>query len=169
MSGSKSDPLVSPVLVNRYDITLDLQVALRKPARIPPRAQFEGWVRAALEGGGHPSGEVELTIRIVEPQESARLNQEYRHKSGPTNVLSFPFESPPGLSLPLLGDLVICASLVEQQAADQQKPLEAHWAHLVIHGTLHLLGYDHLEPRQEAQMERLEISILAGLGYDNPY
>ncbi len=155
--------------VNRYDITLHRQVALRKPAEVPPPEQLERWVGAALEGAGYPPGRVELTIRVVEPEESAELNATYRHKAGPTNVLSFPFENPPGVSLPLLGDLVICAALVERQAAEQGKPSEAHWAHLVIHGTLHLLGYDHEEPGQRERMETLEISIMAGLGYDNPY
>ncbi len=155
--------------MNSYHIILDLQVALRRSVQLPPREWFERWVSAALEGEGYPSAEVELTIRIVEPEESARLNQTYRHKSGPTNVLSFPFEAPPGVTLPLLGDLVICAKQVEREAREQQKPIEAHWAHLVIHGTLHLLGYDHVEPRQRERMEALEISIMAGLGYDNPY
>ncbi len=144
-------------------------MALRRPAPIPSREAFELWVHAALEAADHPQEEVEMTIRIVEPEESARLNQRYRHRSGPTNVLSFPFENPPGVILPLLGDLVICALLVEQQAAEQQKSVEAHWAHLVIHGVLHLLGYDHTEPQQRESMETLEISVLAGLGYDNPY
>jgi len=155
--------------VSRYHLSLDLQLALRERLEIPSRDSFRRWVCAALEGAGHPHGEVELTIRLVEPEESAGLNRRYRHRNGPTNVLSFPFDDPPGVTLPLLGDLVICAALVGQQAVEQQKPPEAHWAHLVIHGTLHLLGYDHMEPRQQERMEKLEISILAGLGYDNPY
>ncbi len=137
--------------------------------KLPGSEQFEAWVRAALEGVGFASGEVELTIRIVEPEESARLNRIYRHQPAPTNVLSFPFENPPGVVLPLLGDLVICASVVVRQAAQQRKRCMAHWAHMVVHGVLHLLGHDHVELHQAQKMETLEISILAGLGYDNPY
>ncbi len=136
---------------------------------IPARESIEKWVRATLEGAGFAGREVELTIRIVEPEESARLNRTYRHKTGSTNVLSFPFENPPGVTLPLLGDLVICASVVEQQAARQHKTVVAHWAHMIVHGVLHLLRYDHIEPQQRQEMERLEISILAGLGYEDPY
>ncbi len=157
------------VVVNSYDIVVDLQSVLESRAEIPSREEIEAWVRATLEGAGYAQREVELTVRIVEPEESAWLNQTYRHKTGPTNVLSFPFENPPSVALPLLGDLVICASVVEQQAAQQHKTVMAHWAHMVVHGVLHLLGYDHVEPQQMEKMETLEISILAGLGYDNPY
>ncbi len=156
-------------MVNSYDITVDLQSAVEKTVKIPTRERIERWVRATLEGAGFAGQEVELTVRIVEPEESAHLNQTYRHKTGPTNVLSFPFENPPGVTLPLLGDLVICASVVEQQAVQQHKAVTAHWAHMIVHGVLHLLGYDHIEPQQRQEMEMLEISILAGLGYKDPY
>ncbi len=156
-------------VVNSCDITVDLQSAVEKTVETPARESIERWVRAALEGAGFTGREVELTVRMVDPEESARLNRTYRHKSGSTNVLSFPFENPPGVVLPLLGDLVICASVVEQQAVGQDKPLMAHWAHMIVHGVLHLLGYDHIEPQQRQEMEMLEISILAGLGYKNPY
>ena len=151
------------------DIIIDLQSALQTVAKLPSAKIVENWVRTTLEGTDFTAREAEITVRIVEPEESARLNQTYRHKTGPANVLSFPFENPPGATLPLLGDLVICASIVEQQAAHQYKALMAHWAHMIVHGTLHLLGYDHVEPQQMKSMELLEISILARLGYDNPY
>lgn len=133
----------------------------------PEREEFEQWVKMALQD--HQES-VELTIRVVDETESGELNQTYRHKSGPTNVLSFPFQAPTaGLTLPLLGDIVICAPVVEQEAKMQNKNLSAHWAHMVIHGTLHLLGYDHQKEAQALEMERLETRILQELGYPDPY
>lgn len=133
---------------------------------LPNEAQLRSWARAALTdlGGTH-----ELTLRLVDEAESGTLNASYRRKSGPTNVLSFPFQAPPGTVSRLLGDLVICAPVVEREAQLQGKLLLAHWAHLVIHGILHLRGYDH-ETEPEAQaMEALETTILARLGYADPY
>lgn len=124
------------------------------------------WAAAAYLGN---DSDTEMTVRIVDEAESAQLNQTYRHKSGPTNVLSFPFETPPGIELPLLGDLVICAPVVEQEANAQNKTTKAHWAHMVVHGSLHLQGYDHIEAQQAEQMEALEIDILTRLGFSNPY
>ncbi|WP_288791436.1 rRNA maturation RNase YbeY, partial [uncultured Enterobacter sp.] len=97
------------------------------------------------------------------------LNLTYRGKDKPTNVLSFPFEAPPGIEMPLLGDLIICRQVVEQEAKEQQKPLEAHWAHMVVHGSLHLLGYDHIEDDEAEEMESLETEIMLALGYEDPY
>ena len=111
----------------------------------------------------------ELSIRIVDEAESADLNHTYRHKSGPTNVLSFPCEVPDGVPLDLLGDLVICAPVVAREAQAQGKASEAHWAHMVIHGVLHLRGYDHIDTAEAERMEALEIDILSRLGYPNPY
>jgi probable rRNA maturation factor len=108
-------------------------------------------------------------VRIVDEQESAELNEQYRHKQGPTNVLSFPFECPPGVELNLLGDLVICAPVVQREAQQQQKQELAHWAHMVVHGTLHLLGYDHLQQDEAEAMENREIRIMEDLGYSDPY
>jgi probable rRNA maturation factor len=146
-------------------LDLDLQIAVDNP-RLPTRAEFDTWVRTAM---GQTMSEVELTIRIVEVAESQQLNLTYRGKDKPTNVLSFPFEAPPEVELPLLGDLVICAQVVEQEAIEQNKPLNAHWAHMVIHGCLHLLGYDHIIDEEADEMESLETQLVEGLGFTNPY
>ena len=147
-------------------LALDVQQACDAPG-IPARASLETWAMAALNGLRHRS---EMTIRIVDEAEGAELNLTYRGKSGPTNVLSFPFEAPPGIGdLDLIGDLVVCAPVVEREAAEQGKDLAAHWAHMVVHGTLHLLGYDHLTDGEAAEMEALETDVLKGLGFDAPY
>ena len=124
------------------------------------------WAAAAYLGNDR---ETEMTVRIVDEQESAELNQTYRHKSGPTNVLSFPFETPPGMELPLLGDLVICAPVVDHEARQQGKTSQAHWAHMVVHGALHLLGFDHIDAAGADRMEMLETQLLEQLGYPDPY
>ncbi|MCT8985512.1 rRNA maturation RNase YbeY [Shewanella phaeophyticola] len=146
-------------------LDLDLQIAI-EAANLPTQAEFETWVRTAI---GQTMPEVELTIRVVEIAESQQLNSTYRGKDKPTNVLSFPFEAPPEVELPLLGDLVICAKVVEQEATDQNKPLNAHWAHMVIHGCLHLLGYDHIIDEEADEMESLETQLVEGLGFTDPY
>lgn len=134
---------------------------------IPPtKAQFTRWVAAALEGR-RDAGEV--SIRIVDQAEGAELNRVWRHKDYATNVLSFPADLPAGIRSPLIGDLVICAPVVAGEAAEQGKGLEAHWAHLVVHGTLHLLGFDHEAAAEAEAMEALETRILAELGYPDPY
>ena len=147
-------------------LELDLQIALDLPG-LPAESDFRRWAEAALAGAGH-SGDAELTLRVVNEAESTVLNETYRHKQGPTNVLSFPFKTPPQVESVLLGDIVICAPVVLREAVVQGKTPEAHWAHLVAHGVLHLLGYDHDETHAEA-MESLEIRILAELGYPDPY
>nr|WP_264673117.1 rRNA maturation RNase YbeY [Marinobacter nanhaiticus] len=111
----------------------------------------------------------EVTLRIVNEDESASLNGQYRQKDYPTNVLSFPFEQPEGIEVPLAGDLVICAGVVAREAQEQHKTLDAHWAHMVIHGMLHLQGYDHIDDREAEEMEALEVRLLAELGFSNPY
>ncbi len=146
-------------------IELDLQIAT-EAADLPAEADFHRWVAAAL---GNSREEAELTIRVTGEEEIRELNATYRGKDKPTNVLSFPFEAPPGVDIPLLGDIIICAVVVEREAVDQGKPLEAHWAHMVIHGTLHLLGYDHINDGEAKEMEGLEIRLLTDLGYANPY
>jgi len=132
----------------------------------PSDAQLESWVNTVLASLDE---EFELTIRIVDEIESAQLNQTYRHKKGATNILSFPFEVPDGIELNLLGDLVICATVLEREATEQQKTLHHHWAHIVIHGTLHLLGYDHIEDAEAEEMETKEIELLQTLSIPNPY
>lgn len=146
-------------------IDLDLQIACAAE-NLPVLAQFESWVNHTLLRFEQA---FELTIRIVEINESQQLNFQYRQKDKPTNVLSFPFEVPEGIELNLLGDLVICADVVAKEAQEQNKTLHAHWAHMVTHGCLHLLGYDHINDNEAVEMESLETEILAELGYANPY
>ena len=152
-------------------LELELQRALDEnhlpTVTLPSEAQISNWASIAL---GSDSALAELVVRIVEPAESAALNGRYRNKPTPTNVLSFPFETPDGMEpLPLLGDLVICAAVVAREAAEQHKLWHAHWAHMIIHGVLHLRGYDHIEDDDAEAMEKLEIELLASLGYNNPY
>lgn len=146
------------------ELTVDLQRVVKAPG-IPDNGAFERWAQCAWLGD-EPS---EVTIRIVDADESAALNGEYRGKNGPTNVLSFPFEAPAGITVPLAGDLIICVPVVEKEAEDQHKELEAHWAHMVVHGMLHLQGYDHIEDNDAEVMEALEVRLLKQLGYGNPY
>ena len=146
-------------------LQLEVQYAV-DDAQVPSRQQFRAWALAALEP---LQRSVELVIRVVDAAESRQLNSQYRGQDKPTNVLSFPFEAPPGIPSNLLGDLVICTPVVQQEAAEQGKPLLAHWAHMVVHGVLHLRGYDHLTPVEAGKMETLETAILARLGYANPY
>ncbi|UQY45345.1 rRNA maturation RNase YbeY [Erwinia sp. PK3-005] len=147
-------------------VILDLQLACEQASGLPSEADFRRWLEAVLL---QFQPESEVTIRVVDEAESHDLNLTWRGKDKPTNVLSFPFEAPPGIELPLLGDLVICRQVVEQEAAEQEKALEAHWAHMVIHGTLHLLGYDHIEDDEAEEMESLETEIMLALGYPDPY
>lgn len=135
--------------------------------KLPSTELFQQWVDAAL--ASVTEQEFELTIRLVNLTESQQLNKQYRQKDKATNVLSFPFEVPEGIELNLLGDLVICAQVVEQEASNQNKTLFDHWAHMVIHGCLHLLGYDHINDADANEMESLEVKILAKLSIANPY
>ncbi len=146
-------------------VELAVQV-LCDSATIPGDEQLHAWVSAALQ---RRQGEHEITIRIVDESESQALNKKYRCRDRPTNVLSFPADLPPGVDHPLLGDLVICAPLLEREATAQGKEPQAHWAHLVIHGVLHLLGHDHQQPDEADEMEALETAILASIGYPDPY
>ena len=147
-------------------IFVDLQIATENIEGLPTEEQIVQWATAAVQPEGD---EVEMTVRIVDEAESHELNLTYRGKDRPTNVLSFPFECPDEVELPLLGDLVICRQVVEREAAEQEKPLIAHWAHMVVHGSLHLLGYDHIEDDEAEEMESLETQIMQGLGFDDPY
>lgn len=145
---------------------LDLQLACEQTGGLPDEAAFQRWLDAAVAPF---QPESEVTIRLVDEAESHELNLTYRGKDKPTNVLSFPFEAPPGIELALLGDLIICRQVVEQEAEEQGKSVEAHWAHMVVHGTLHLLGYDHIEDEEAEEMEALETEIMLALGYPDPY
>ena len=147
-------------------IFVDLQIATENLEGLPTEDQIVQWATAAVQPEGD---EVEMTVRIVDEAESHELNLTYRGKDRPTNVLSFPFECPDQVELPLLGDLVICRQVVEREAAEQEKPLMSHWAHMVVHGSLHLLGYDHIEDDEAEEMESLETQIMQGLGFDDPY
>ncbi|KJJ97446.1 rRNA maturation factor [Pseudomonas sp. 21] len=147
-------------------LELDLQVA-SESAGLPSEAEFRTWCELALRQRQNDS---ELTIRLVDETEGRELNKTWRHKDYATNVLSFPADVPDELlDIPLLGDLVICAPVVTREAAEQGKSAEAHWAHLVIHGCLHLLGYDHIEDEEAEEMEGLERELLAELGHPDPY
>ena len=135
---------------------------------LPSQQQLDLWVQQALIDHCELD-QPELTIRLVQADESQALNREYRGKDKPTNVLSFPFEAPPEVPIPLLGDLIICIPVVEQEANEQGKSPESHWAHMVIHGCLHLLGYDHIKNDEAEIMEAIECQIMASLGYADPY
>ncbi|HHF3855456.1 rRNA maturation RNase YbeY [Haemophilus influenzae] len=147
-------------------VLVDLQIATENIEGLPTEEQIVQWATGAVQPEGN---EVEMTVRIVDEAESHELNLTYRGKDRPTNVLSFPFECPDEVELPLLGDLVICRQVVEREAAEQEKPLMAHWAHMVVHGSLHLLGYDHIEDDEAEEMESLETQIMQELGFDDPY
>lgn len=147
---------------------LDLQLRSRA-AHVPSRRTFVAWIAAAL--AERVSGASELTLRVVGPTEMRTLNRTYRGKDYATNVLSFPFSMPKDVVLPVrvLGDIVLCAQTVAREAKAQGKTTDAHWAHLTVHGVLHLLGLDHHTLRHAAVMEGAEIAVLAALGYPNPY
>jgi len=166
-------------------VKMDIQIAddisesIEEP---PPSSQLLAWAQAAWQG--ESNAEPELSLRIVSAAESQQLNNDYRGKNTPTNVLSFPMEMDEELLLMLeepnadesenfttnmLGDLAICAEVVEREAKQQNKTLEAHWAHMLVHGVLHLQGYDHIENDQAEEMETLETSIMQELGFTDPY
>ncbi|KHT45252.1 rRNA maturation RNase YbeY [Vibrio sinaloensis] len=147
-------------------IELDLQFAVESNEGLPTEQDFQTWLDKTIIPFQQ---DAELTIRIVDEEESHQLNHEYRGKDKPTNVLSFPFEVPPGIEMNLLGDLIICKQVVEREAQEQNKPLLAHWAHMVVHGSLHLLGYDHIEDDEAEEMESLETEIMQGMGFEDPY
>jgi len=139
-------------------LDLSLQYACNREG-LPLRVDFVRWARAALAGGG------QITIRLVDAEEGRVLNNDYRGKDYATNVLSFPYDTEPVVT----GDLVICPAVVAREAAEQNKPLAAHYAHLTVHGMLHLQGRDHETDEDAQAMEDEEREILAALGYPDPY
>ena len=148
-----------------------VRVMVQRATRVrglPSDRKLRQWTRAALRGASHRRA-AEVVIRLVNAAEGRKLNRAWRHRDYATNVLSFPAGLPKSLRSPLLGDLVICAPVVRREALQQDKPPAAHWAHLTVHGTLHLLGYDHETQVQARKMEARERSILAALGYPDPY
>ncbi|MFK7974784.1 MAG: rRNA maturation RNase YbeY [Halioglobus sp.] len=159
------------------NVHVDIQSASCEP--VPEEEDIRRWISAALESphqkntlpnlNNTAATPVELSVRVVDTAEMSALNQTYRGKSGPTNVLSFPADLPDDIAVPLLGDIVICAPVVREEAQQQAKPLDAHWAHMTVHGTLHLLGYDHIEEHEATHMETLETTILDTLNYASPY
>lgn len=153
--------------MTRGPLRLDVGVSYALPRKgLPAAVSFRRWVAAALAGRIR---EADLAIRVVDAREGRALNRHYRGKDYATNVLSFPAELPDGVTLPLLGDIVLCAPVVAREAREQDKPLGEHYAHLTVHGVLHLLGWNHEDTREAECMERLEREILAGLGIDDPY
>ncbi|NBI42142.1 rRNA maturation RNase YbeY [[Haemophilus] felis] len=148
------------------DVIIDLQIACEQVDNLPTEQQIQTWANLAVQP---ELADVEITVRIVDEAESHELNLAYRGKDKPTNVLSFPFECPEEVQINLLGDLVICRQVVEKEAEEQNKLLMAHWAHMVVHGCLHLLGYDHIEESEAEEMENLETQIMQSLGFEDPY
>lgn len=147
------------------NLFVDLQIATEAKS-LPDTEQFNTWVKAALEGQRERA---EVCIRLVDEEESRELNSTWRGKDSATNVLSFPFDAPPGIAVDLIGDLVICADVVAREAQEQSKPLHHHWAHMVIHGVLHLIGFDHINDDEAEEMEALECAILSRLNIPDPY
>lgn len=153
--------------MSRRALELELSVSYGLPrAGLPAPASFRAWASAALQGR---IKRADLALRLVGEYEARSLNRHYRGKDYATNVLSFPAELPPGVDLPILGDIVICAPVVQREARTQGKDCRAHFAHLTVHGVLHLLGFDHEDPLDAQSMETLEREILAGLGFEDPY
>ena len=146
-------------------LAVEIRYATRRPW-VPPRARLIAWARAAA---GRRAARAELAIRVVTPRESRQLNRDFRGRDQPTNVLSFAPLAAAGRAPAPLGDLAICAGVVAREARAQRKTPSAHWAHLVVHGTLHLLGYDHAAPAAARRMERRERRVLAALGFPDPY
>ncbi|MEE9338773.1 MAG: rRNA maturation RNase YbeY [Methylococcaceae bacterium] len=140
--------------------------SVSQSGQLPSQEQFQYWIDAVLSNSTQDS---EIVIRIIDESEMIQFNEQYRGKKGATNILSFPFDVPDGIASNLLGDLLVCAPIVEKEAQAQQKKIEHHWAHLIVHGLLHLLGYDHIENEEAEKMEALEIKILKKIKIKNPY
>lgn len=144
---------------------LDLQL-VSESKNLPSQDQFQYWVDSVLKDDSQDS---EIVIRVVDEDEMTQFNEQYRNKTGSTNILSFPFDAPDAVESDLLGDLLVCAAVVEREAQQQDKILEHHWAHMIVHGVLHLLGYDHIDDQDAEEMEALEVKILKTIKINNPY
>lgn len=166
MKRDASEGSVGPRLDLDYQVALDARQA--SDNGVPSTEDVTAWVAAVLAKVEQPTGH-QLTVRIVDEQEITRLNGTYRDKQALTNVLSFPFQPPPGVTFPLLGDVVICAPVVNSEAKVQKKTVQQHWAHMVVHGTLHLLGFDHITNAEADDMETMEKEILLEFGISDPY
>ena len=145
---------------------VDIQLA-DSSAKTPDAQHIRGWVAAVFTTLGRSP--LALTVRVIGEEEMAKLNRRYRGRNQSTNVLSFPIEPLPGMRTDLLGDIVVCGPVVDREAAIQHKSPMGHWAHMVVHGLLHLFGYDHESDQDAMAMEALEKSMLEGLGYSDPY
>ncbi len=145
--------------------SLDIQIACQNLS-VPAKEELLTWIEAALQ---HKNKNKNVSLRIVDRKEMQQLNAQYRNKDKPTNVLSFSCDLPDDVDDPLLGDIVICGPVIEQEAKEQKKQVKAHWAHLLVHGTLHLQGYDHVNASEASLMEGLETDILVNLGFPEPY
>lgn len=152
------------------NVSVDIQVASDGDDPPEPGA-IEHWLSAVFDRLLPISDERtrEVSVRLVDREESHALNLEYRGKDSPTNVLSFPSDLPPDLPFVHLGDIVVCTPVIHAEAKEQGKPVKAHWAHMCVHGALHLLGYDHIDDAEAEEMEALEVEILGGLGFPDPY
>ncbi len=154
-------------------LTLDKQIAedLKSDfnGTLPSQAQFEKWAQSALLAYGFNKSDVEISLRICTANEIKALNSEYRGSMKATNVLSLPVDFPEEANIPLLGDIIICARIVEEEAKQQHKSAESHWAHMTVHSIFHLLGLDHISDDEADIMEALETKVLIGLGYNDPY
>jgi probable rRNA maturation factor len=153
---------------HKIELQLDIQNAI-EDAELPERKKIEAVVATTLSAAKENLTHPELTLRIVDNDESYALNKTYRGKARPTNVLSFPAELPPEIPCQLLGDIVICWPVLVAEASAQQKAIHDHFLHLVVHGVLHLLGFDHIDEKEAEHMEALEIKILEHFGIENPY
>ena len=146
------------------NLQVDIQKACEEP--VPDEDDIRSWIGAALEREREAA---EVSVRLVSEDEMSRLNRDYRGKPGSTNVLSFRADLPGDIAHPLLGDIVVCPAVVEREAAAQHKQRRDHWTHMLVHGSLHLLGYDHEEPADAHTMEALETTIMQSLGCPDPY
>lgn len=155
--------------MNTELISAEIEFENASGQQTPNKELFKSWAYAALSCTEEKQTDAELSIRIVDEEEMTQLNSQFREQDKSTNVLSFPADIPAELELNILGDIAICAPVIEREATEQHKVLEAHYAHMTVHGTLHLLGHDHIKETDAEQMEALETLILNNLGYGNPY